>query len=470
MYIVEKTEGAEGAEGATKEKILCAGMAAILEEAGRLIVINDRLIYAPVYDTIEKYSAAGGLMLSGDLVLATLTGAALNHSNFGLDLYTSTFDKTSKELADAVYKTKAPMLDLDMTVVKINVPGQVAELYIGSRLIVKIIAIEKHRGQNIFSLYRPIVVKSAVTANDIKALPYEHILLGMTHDAYLLNREVDWTLLNEIMTRFVAAKKSRVFKRRGGHDDGSRVAGAEGSETAKTPKTAEAANLSEALELAAAVSDDVGAIHLNGPAFEYYGLKSSAVDKRVAVIYSEPDGLADLLTPKLGEISVTTYPTHISSDAHLMKSVLSCVIDGKKTAVMDVYNSTTYEVVPYVESEAGDGAPSQRKIGAYYVVLRFALVDAWGAMILSDLAGMESRANNLLNRCAELMILAPGAAPAPGAASAHPAASAPGAAPTHQAVKYAGIFILDQVLAKKRRRGRGRPPHYYPANKDKISE
>lgn len=108
--------------------------------------------------------------------------------------------------------------------------------------------------------------------------------------------------------------------------------------------------------------------------------KNRKYSTAVQIIASNPKHIIGSLKKYLTEfvganVRVKSYDLNLSDDYRARKSVVSIVVDKKTYYIANIFNSASYELIPYVSID-------KFKIGTPLVLLRFLFADLWFMRIL----------------------------------------------------------------------------------------
>jgi hypothetical protein len=94
------------------------------------------------------------------------------------------------------------------------------------------------------------------------------------------------------------------------------------------------------------------------------------------------------------------FDLSIPGDFLLKKFTIYITIDDKEQAICDVYTSTSYEIVPYIDNTLSDNESNKStdksspdksnsdlllRYGSYWVILRFLFIEIWTLLLIKGL-------------------------------------------------------------------------------------
>jgi SAM-dependent methyltransferase len=155
----------------------------------------------------------------------------------------------------------------------------------------------------------------------------------------------------------------------------------------------------------------------------------------------------DLLKKHAVTVSYVKYPLNIPSDFQTSKFTYYAVAGSDKVPLLDVYDSTIFEMIPYWLI---DGV----KVGNPWVLLRFLFIDMWLMKLISNFgdAPQTKHVERLLDQIYEVRKFA----------ATRPALD------MFQLENYSGVYIDENVAKRKMIKEIGdRFPPYYPCKSEK---
>lgn len=108
-----------------------------------------------------------------------------------------------------------------------------------------------------------------------------------------------------------------------------------------------------------------------------------------------------IIAKKIGaEITWRIDEPNIPTEHRLRRLTVHCVTKGRRDIIIDVYNSASFELIPFIIHSLV--IPSIRtvtiKIGTPFVIMRYRLIDIWSIQILVQLGAIDLRsAKSILN-------------------------------------------------------------------------
>jgi len=108
------------------------------------------------------------------------------------------------------------------------------------------------------------------------------------------------------------------------------------------------------------------------------------------------------------QISYTQQNVNIPKDFRIQKHAISIIKDGKNITIMEIYNSSSFELIPFVDSTIlGKKTTDGVKVGNPFVLLRYYLIDYWLLHYITALGKMplnvcDDKLGNIM-KCIEYM-------------------------------------------------------------------
>jgi hypothetical protein len=269
-------------------------------------------------------------------------------------------------------------------------------IFFDGRPIVIFRAINKYKSIDIFKMLLPVRSKTGLfTSSELLLIPPELELMDIYHKLYSPDKADDWEDLLKMEYHLYDSLVSRKKVIIGGKDDCSR-------NIVTNIETIKKLLVLDFIRDQPAVLIGEWALKLMD--YGETGKPFTDAYEKVALIVDSPIAEFNELLENFLKTITTYKPTHreeklhILSDARLKKYTFYisgvCSVSGQKfeRPFLDVYNSGTYELIPYrlskefMSKKGGAGEyPSDIKIGSTYVLLRFLLLDVWILRVIKNL-------------------------------------------------------------------------------------
>jgi len=367
----------------------------LVHNAEQYVIDNDRMLYAPFFKILEKYCANGECVLGGKIGIDLLTGVPLHKDSFMWEIYTYDTFNVAKSIAREFHSAHAPHIDTDTCNVVTNIRNVEQSIQINGRTIVKIYKGDRYRSVDLLKMLRPVQL-TGYFGDLISCVGEESQLSDIYQTLYSPSKFDAW--------ESAFKNESKLFTK---IEDNMQQYYLGAGRLAST-------HVSERNQLLAkALGRDN--IIIGSVAMQLMGISSNI--QRLQIITQIP--VQDLMTvvkrilmesrsnSQEIKLSYVEYKLHLVSDFRLTKYTIYVVHGSKdRSPIMDVYNSTQYELVPFsridASASASGGASSDHAsseastneilCGNLWVLLRFKMVDAWSVKLIVNMQ-VEQSAN-----------------------------------------------------------------------------
>ena len=360
----------------------------LLTSASMYVLTHDRQHYDPMFKIAEDWAIEYGAVFGGDVGALLATTHTMNKDTYVWDLYVDDTWQSAKALADRLAQVNTPHVDKSLLVLTTSIPNREMEITCG-RDMFRIFALDRYRGVKLIEVMKPPTV-TGFFGGTVMIMPK-------------IFNDIDRLQLLYNPAHF---KKWPVVVHGGMQPQYNKVA------------------------LAKLVREDPRVITIGDYA---HGDKG-----RLAIICDmDDDEIKQLIQQGLTShaISIVSFATCLPGDFQLRKRTVYMRSDDGQVAICDVFNSTAYELVPFVIHNG-------TKIGAPLVLARFALIEQWLCQLISATTGANlTQRIAELNRQYELT-----------AATTDPL----------QTTNFLGVNISAQTVKKKIIKVSKRAPPYYP--------
>jgi len=366
----------------------------------------------PLSSDVENGAA---MIMMEDIARDDVAAKRYDKDSFFWELYCdNTFD-TVKKLANTLAKTQSRHVDARTVALQTNIKYKEYTISVDARALFKIYALDKYRGVELVKLFTPVKARGpfsgsdVATATDVDCFPPEIFLMMIYRDLYNFSKASTWndTLLLEkkLFDKIADEKapapsaqgKNRHAKRRGGDDEDSF---GEDDDLAEYDESRIMGG--DDHKHKAAAQDALSKYILIGDfALQRLGIAPDSRSSRLQfIVDDEPAIVVKKIQAKINaQLSFATFALNIPGDFQTIKHTIYIHTggSGSKSPIADIYNSTTFETIPYVV-EGGS------KIGGGFVLLRFIFVDLW---TLRMIGALDSTNNGFIKeRTVELLVRA----------------------------------------------------------------
>lgn len=346
----------------------------LLPEAVKIVIKNDRENYIPYLAEVEKFCSNRDIIIGGSYGIKLLTGEELCVDEFSIELYTDDVYNVGKELADQLYSNVHTEINNITIAMDTNLKDRIYTINVNLRQMIKLHKLGNYRDVKIFDVINPVKVNPMLYGGKVQ-------IYAMREQIHLLN------IYKNLYKPYPPTKKY--------------------------PKYTQLVNYEQILYpcMMKYQRDKWGAFEspnvLTEKVFnniihnsEYIVIGDYAVEKllgdrhsskRLQIICSDIDELMAEVKQYM-KAEAVKYKFKIPGDILLTKHTIYVHKNGKQQVLMEVYNSTFYELVPYKLYD-------NIRYGNLLVLMRFKLVDLYVLEILSELiGGMEKNIREILNQ------------------------------------------------------------------------
>lgn len=348
----------------------------IMAEAAEFVLRNDRMLYAPFFETAETFCAAKNILIGGAVGVDLLAGRPLMKDSFLYELHCDNAYQSAKDLSVLLSQTRSPHVPADTVCLVTNIRHKEFTISINSRVMFKIYAADRFRGQSVIPLMSA-VTRGYFAENNILCVSAHMQLIEIYRNLYSPAKMQSWRqdMTNE-HTLFPTIGQANAQANSQANDEGY-VGGWDGD---------------RAFAAMAKESQDV---IIGDYALRALGLEKEARRLQIITATCAEDTKAWLervlaKTSSQGKpgrearVKYIKHPLNITADFQLIKHTFYELRGDSQVFIMETFNSTQYEMIPYINSTA-------QKIGSPWVLLRFLLIDAWVTNMLQGSAGIPSR-------------------------------------------------------------------------------
>jgi hypothetical protein len=406
-------------------------------EADEFIINNDRMLFAPFFKAAEEFCAAHQVLIGGRVGIDLLIGAPLTKKSFYWELFCDNTFGVAKELAQKLADVNSPHIPARTVAMRTEIKNAEFIIAINARILFKLYALRRYKGVDLYTLITPSLRKSYLSDIDINCINESMQLIDIYRDLYSPAKFDTW--------QYDLRAEPILFDALGSH---AQITG--GSKF--IPKK----------DICADIARKLPGVLIGEFALVSLGL-SSTQPIRVQLISDDTIENIRLAVVRLlendfrnvhiasHEVTYIEYPLNLPNDFQITKHTIYIDNGKDKLPILDVFNSTCYELIPYSEAKA-DGKPV--KIANPWVIMRFLFIDIWILKLVTALGTkMTDKISHLLTQAASLRKHIYDDLPA-----------------TFQLNNYAGVYTNEAVAKKKMIKDVGQKfPTYYPVRSEHVS-
>jgi hypothetical protein len=353
----------------------------LLKEAEVSVLENDRMQYAKYFKAAEYYLYENELILGGRTSMEMLLGHPLTKDLFYYEIYGRNIEDHSKKLADIFCK-----IDGNMYITRdVNIVGKEYSIEINTRRLFYFYSLDNKQGYDIKTMIAPKPIKGYFGGKEVLCMnPKLHLIniYQQMYKPYSSDTRLTYTELVDY------EKQLNEKAALGLHDITS-------PDIMMSPNVDKTAGSSEASHYwkIKAISNIMSILAENKNNI-FIGDTVIQKDKksRFQILSSENiDTVVNLIRSNLSELNpsvLVTYRYHLlymPNDFQLMKyTVYATDPSGDRQSLMDIFNSTVYELVSTRQGivTTPDETELKATIGSTQCLLRFKLVDLWAMQLL----------------------------------------------------------------------------------------
>lgn len=404
--------------------------------ASAYVLKNDRKLYEPLLSHIEEFLSSEPVVFAGQTASEYFDGKELNKDSYVFEIYASDPLNTSERLVDSLYakfKNNSPFIDINTLALETLIKHTEYSISVGSRSLMKVLTFGEYRGVDLIEIMNPIKAPGRFSGAIIKIVPEDWYLITayrmLYSPQYVDQWEALYNLSGKILTTII-----------------------ENNNPSKTGGE----NITTIARIALlSIVKKSGLLLIGDKALNLY-LDSDTQTQRLQLIFdsnNSPESIVGLLSKKLEDstkkiamsdhkVDLVNYYLNIPSDFRIRKFTIYITHGKNKFPLVDMFNSGTYELLPYVVKEG-------YKIAHPFVCLRFYLIDLWILKLIEHLGGDNNqRRNQILNKMKTINELPK----------------------QFQLGDYYGEFSNENVARKKLMKALGMAPKYYPAKKSEPTK
>jgi hypothetical protein len=397
-------------------------ISALLPDAEEFVEKNDRGLYAPLLAAIENYCSSRSVKIGNPIYI--IRGKP-DRTQYFIDVYAAYALTTAREIAITLAATDCPHIPSRTAAIRTVMKNEEFEIKVFDRLVCRVFSIKSAGGIDYIKLLGDCPRAGVFSQCTVQCLPPEIVLIEAYRILYSPSQFSLWS--------------GNISVLKGLWDEvGDISANAEAAVVAHGVKVGGGGRPKELLSMLGSpiVCGDVALEKLLG--------KSAVKGGRLQIITSMDvdqikKALAKFYRRKLIAIK---YPVNIPIDFQLEKHT----IYSDRVPILDVYNSTTYELIPY---KVIDGV----RVASPFVCMRFLLISMWlyRVIALRTKTPLISEGAELIAKLREYIKGVP-------------------ETELFLGWKYEGSSVNPNVVKNERRAETGQFPMYYPAKEGKTAE
>lgn len=363
----------------------------LIAKAEQFVLENDRYFFEGFFIELEKFCMENDAVIGGENGIAMLLEKAKSKDTYlGYDIYINdTFNK-ARELADRFMGVKSPFISKETIAVETNIKHKLITIWIHARRLIRLHNLGTYKGVDLFKLIDPIKKEALLTEGRIYCMSPEIQLMGIYRKLYNpYPAEGDFLSYDQLLSlekglfgiieKSIAKRTKKV------------VAGArQGKDNI--------VGLRERLLRALATDVNLGDAIVIGDYGVYLtdSSLSSWRSNHLQIITSiEPGEISQYLSKLVeelgigGEITQVEYDLKLPGDPQLLKHSFYYQEEGRRINILDIFNSITYELVPYKLVDYSGFGPI--KIAGLFALMKFRLIDLYVLQLIINIGGSSSK-------------------------------------------------------------------------------
>lgn len=372
----------------------------VIEAADKIVIDNDRSLYDGYRLATEKFVCENrNAAIGGKYGVYLLTGKPLGREFITCDIYTDNAFDFGKRLCNELYKVKSSHVDSTLTYMMTEMRHLEFTIYVDTRPMVKIYRMDKYRGVELMNVINFVKCNGfyySVDTAAIPVLPEELLLIDIYRSLHLPNRNAQWEdawyLQDLLFNKYEHKLQQRTRSKSGGDDESEfKITTNEGIHKLNSA-------ILGVLPVGALVVGDYAVRH-------HLGTRDKTHQRlRLQVVYESAQSLLNLINSKINiKLTLAEFKIPIPGDFQFLKYSFYANDGEANVAVMDVFNATSYEVVPgTLEVSPQDISLRGVNYASILPTLRYRFVDMW-VMIL--IASMNKQLPNLTSLSSNILAL-----------------------------------------------------------------
>jgi len=342
-------------------------METFIDSATRFVLTNDRARFLPIMIALESTARKHHAIIGGRSGMDALLGIdrGIDDDEWILEIYAKSavsFVKAAMESISATVANDTLALDLRTIMSREIISGERYEISAEYRPVARIMSLGERGGSNLIDYITPVMLRGPFGTADVPLLPHNLHIMRLSHLIYIPGGDgkqaAKWPVYATQIARLYDKFIPRIIA----------GAGNENIEMHVVPDWSEL---------------DKSALIIGEPAVEWYtGIKRPRMRSQYLASFAGIDEWAHTEGTDIGYIN-----PRVPDDMRLRKATI-------RSRGYDIYNSPTYEPIPY------NTAPDGRRFASPFCVLRFLFVEMW------TLEGIARRDDNMRSRINHLLHIA----------------------------------------------------------------
>lgn len=443
---------------------------AIIKQAEIHVMHNDRDLYKPYLEEMEKFCIEKGVFIGGKVGVDLLLGREFGINSFNWELYCDNTYQIARELADRLATVENKYVNSALISLRTDLKHVEFTIMINTRQMIKIYALRDYRGFKLKALMGGVHRTGYLTREQVLCMPEEIALIEIYRGLYSPKRLDKWEEYLETENQLFGIIEANILEK----------ATKPVEKPSAIPKSAAdvrggANDSRRSNDLDACIIENVikssNNVLVGDYALQYIAPDVAAAlpQKRIHMITDTPiEELANQFQralsrniPRMRKVTTIhiTYPLNIPSDFQITKNTIYAVISSggsngsDQIPLADVYNSSAFELIPVWEVEG-------IRLGNPWVILRFRFIELWVLKLISNLGNdggfIRAKISAVVESIKDFHIM-----------TRNMLKSEPSR--LFQLDSYVGVYINDVVAKKKLIAAGEKFAPYYPA-RDRLIE
>jgi hypothetical protein len=346
----------------------------LIPEAEKFVINNDRNLYAPFFQAAEEFCIENRVIIGGQVGVDLLVGKPLTKDSFYWELYTDDTFNTAKKLSKALYRVESPHVNSKYVALRTDLRHKEMTIMINTRQLFKIYSLDKYRGIELAKLMGPVLREGYLTKKNISCIPEEMQLIEIYHTLYTPAKAGKWV-------ESLAAEQ-KIFDLIGNNLEDKALMMVGGSAPQINRQVVDKVLMEKIINQNNNVLIGDYALGLLDKGLPHSPRVQFISDTPIDDIAKAAEIVIGTALPNLAtygfKITFVKYPLNLPTDFQITKHTLYITMGKEQSPIADVYNSSTFEMIPYWNIK-------KIKIGNPWVLLRFRFIDLWVLKLISRL-------------------------------------------------------------------------------------
>lgn len=402
----------------------------VYENATEFIMKNDRERFDSVFAVIESFTINNNGIIGGNNGINILAGVPKSKDSYMYDIYIADADKNAKALADLLYNSEHRYIDKNTIRLETKLRYKIYELWIEARQIARIYSLVDYRGIKLFMLLNPVRAYGYFTAECNSN--GDKVLTDVAQQRLRSNNDKVYTMSSEIQLLDIYRRLYNPYpSARGGIaydtydvllDNEKKLYDVIADDIINRAKgiTEDIMSVSRPIEggsappvnhiisvIAKQLIKELSKINKDtvivGDYALYQILPNYPKQERLQILTTESmeniktiiTGIISAMSSRDKDLSSVAgmkvvgvrYPLNLPNDIMIEKFSMYVVIGGDQTFICDVFNSPSYEMIPYVtlSLRSADISNNAVKYANLVVCLRFKFIDLYVTRLIHNL-------------------------------------------------------------------------------------